>query len=220
MIYDDYVSSVTFSPDGKYVVSGSWDKTARVWEASTGKEIARTTHADLVTSVGFSPDGKYVVSGSWDQTARVWEATTGKEISHITHDNLVNSVAFVPGVLVFGEGGKYIASGSDDKTARIWESATGKEVARMIHDDAVIYITFSADGKHIISGSALTTRVWIWQPDNIIATACAAMPRNLTYIEWKQFIGDALPYPSKQEEATCPNLPIEPEVTVTPAVSP
>ena len=51
-------------PDGKYVVSGSSDKTARVWEVTTGKEIARMTHDFDVLSVTFSPDGKYVVSGS------------------------------------------------------------------------------------------------------------------------------------------------------------
>lgn len=48
MTYDDWVNSVAFSPDGKYVVSGSNDFTARVWEAGTGKEIARITHDDLV----------------------------------------------------------------------------------------------------------------------------------------------------------------------------
>ena len=64
MTHDDMVNSVAFSPDGKYVVSGSDDDTARVWEAATGKEIARMTHDDDVNSVAFSPDGKYVVSGS------------------------------------------------------------------------------------------------------------------------------------------------------------
>jgi WD40 repeat protein len=66
------VSSLAFSSDGKYVVSGSWDDTARVWEASTGGEIARMTHDNNVSSLTFSPDGKYVVSGSLDDTARVW----------------------------------------------------------------------------------------------------------------------------------------------------
>ena len=64
MTHDDSVISVAFSPDGKYVVSGSDDNTARVWEACSGKEIARMTHDGEVNSVAFSPDGKYVVSGS------------------------------------------------------------------------------------------------------------------------------------------------------------
>jgi hypothetical protein len=72
MAHDGEVTSVAFSPDGKYVVPGSVDGTARVWEAGSGKEVARMTHDDLVRSVAFSPDGKYVVSGSVDGTARVW----------------------------------------------------------------------------------------------------------------------------------------------------
>src|SRR5262249_26957359 len=67
------ISSVAFSPDSKYVVSGSEDNTVRVWETATGKEVARMTHNDIVLSVAFSPDGKYVVSGSEDNTVRVWE---------------------------------------------------------------------------------------------------------------------------------------------------
>ena len=64
--------SVAFSPDGKYVVSGSYDNTARVWEASTGKEIARLTHDGAVNSVAFSPDGRTLASGSHDNTIRLW----------------------------------------------------------------------------------------------------------------------------------------------------
>src|SRR3990170_2498802 len=69
MAHHAIVWSVAFSPDGKYVVSGSADRSARVWDAATGQEVARMTHEDGVNSVAFSPDGKYVVSGSLDKTA-------------------------------------------------------------------------------------------------------------------------------------------------------
>ena len=72
MAHDASVTAVAFSPDGRWVVSGSYDGTARVWEAGTGEEAARMTHDDWVTAVAFSPDGRWVVSGSWDCTARVW----------------------------------------------------------------------------------------------------------------------------------------------------
>ncbi len=72
MTFDGDVTSAAFSPDGKYVVSGSADGTARVWEAATSKEVARMNHDDSVISTAFSPDGKYVVSGSGDNTTRVW----------------------------------------------------------------------------------------------------------------------------------------------------
>jgi WD40 repeat protein len=65
-----------FSPDGRYLVSASGN-TARVWETTTGAEVARMEHDNEVRAVVFSPDGHYVVSGSWDATTRVRETTTG-----------------------------------------------------------------------------------------------------------------------------------------------
>jgi WD40 repeat protein len=112
MNHTDAVEVVAFSPDGKYVVSGSNDRTARVWEAATGEEIARMTHDESVRTVAFSPDGKYVVSGSRDNTARVWEVSTGREFARTTHNKDVNIATFSPD-------GRYVASGSAD-TVRVW----------------------------------------------------------------------------------------------------
>ena len=215
MTHNSSVESVAFSPNGRYVVSGSQDHTARVWEIATGKEVASMTHEHWVWSVAFSPDGKYVVSsGRDDKTARVWETLTGKEVARMTHDGDVIPVAFSPD-------GRYVVSGSGDMTARVWEAATGKEVARMTHDDFVSSVAFSPDGRYVVSGSNDgIAHVWVWQVEDLIANACAVMPRNLTRAEWKQYIGDILAYPTKQENAPCPNLLIEPEVTATPTAGP
>ncbi len=204
--------SVAFSPDGKYAVSASWN-TANVWEISTGKEIAYMTYdyGAIVSRVAFSPDGKYVVSGGCDQlainctqgSARVWEASTGKEVARMTHDARVNSLAFSPD-------GKYVISGSFDYTARVWEASTGKEIARMTHEDGVYSVAFSPDGRYALSEST-DNRVWIYLPDDLIADACSRVTRNLTRAEWLQYIGDLLSY-----QAVCSNLPIEPEITITP----
>jgi len=112
MTHDQTVSAVAFNPDGKYVVSGG-DTTARVWEASTGREAARMIHDAEVTSIAFSPDGNHVISGSGDNTGRVWEAFSGREVVRLIHDDIVTAVAFSPD-------GRYVVSGSNDNTARIW----------------------------------------------------------------------------------------------------
>ncbi len=64
--------AVAFSPDGQRVATASEDNTARVWEAATGREVARMAHDDIVTAVAFSPDGQRLATASVDNTARVW----------------------------------------------------------------------------------------------------------------------------------------------------
>jgi WD40 repeat protein len=129
MEHEGEVYAVAFSPDGKYIVSGSADNTARVWHAQTGREIASMAHNGAVKSVAFSPDGNYIVSGSTDNTAQVWDistmltssqstfdnagAQTGREVARMAHNGPVQSVAFSPD-------GKFVASGSWATTARAW----------------------------------------------------------------------------------------------------
>ena len=94
------VYSAAFSPDGKRIVTASDDKTARIWDAATGKPIGEPLkgHDDVVWSAAFSPDGKRIVTASSDKTARIWDAATGKPIGEPLegHDEDVMSAAFSP----------------------------------------------------------------------------------------------------------------------------
>jgi len=70
----DLIVSVAFSPDGKYVLTGSDDTTAKLWDAATGAVVRNfLEHTDGVYGVAFSPDGKHVLTGSWDGTAKLWD---------------------------------------------------------------------------------------------------------------------------------------------------
>jgi Tol biopolymer transport system component len=157
--HEGRVETVAFSPDGKRIVTASADKTARLWDADTGKQIGAPLkgHAAHVLSAAFSPDGKRIVTGSGDNTARLWDADTGKQISDPLkgHQDRVWSVAFSPD-------GKRIVTGSWDNTARLWDADTGKEVGKLEgHQGHVTHAAFSPDGKRIVTASAdKTARLW------------------------------------------------------------
>ncbi|MGF7218657.1 WD40 repeat protein [Spirosoma lacussanchae] len=81
------ISSMAFSPTGHYAISGSYDKTIRLWEVATGRELHRFDgHTDDIPSVAFSPDGRYFFSGGSlkDNSIRQWSLTTGQEIRRFT----------------------------------------------------------------------------------------------------------------------------------------
>ena len=151
------VFSAAFSPDGKRIVTGSSDKTAKVWETASGRELVTLKgHSSVIYSVAFSPDGQRIVTGSDDQTAKVWEAASGRELLTLTgHSDEVCSVAFSPD-------GRRIVTGSLDKTARVRDAASGRELLTLRGHSAPIWpVAFSPDGQRIVTGSHDgTAKVW------------------------------------------------------------
>ncbi len=151
------IYSAAFSPDGKYVLTGSEDRTAKLWDANTGAEVHTFSgHGDTIYSVAFSPDGKYAVTGSGDQTARLWNVASGAVVRTFAgHVAGVAAVAFSPD-------GRLIFTGSDDGTAKLWEAATGKEVRSFAaHTGWIASAAFSPDSKYILTGSGdRTVKLW------------------------------------------------------------
>jgi WD40 repeat protein/tRNA A-37 threonylcarbamoyl transferase component Bud32 len=151
------VVSVAFSPDGRRIVTGSFDRTAKVWDASSGKELFTLRgHSAQVRWVAFSLDGRRIVTGSLDQTAKVWDAASGKELLTLKgHLAAITSVAFSPN-------GQRIVTGSYDRTAKVWDAATGTELLTFKgHSSSVRSVAFSPDGQRIVTGSDdQTARVW------------------------------------------------------------
>jgi len=140
------VGAVVFSQDGRWIATGSRDKTARIFETATGKEIAILPHRKAVVAIAFSPDGDHVATASLDGVARVFETISGKEVAGLQHRDAVMAVIFSPD-------GSHVATGSLDGTARVFESTSGKEIARLIHGGAVLAVAFSPDGRRIVTGS-------------------------------------------------------------------
>jgi tetratricopeptide (TPR) repeat protein len=147
------VWSVAFSPDGKYVLTGSEDNTAKLWDLNGRQIQAFEGHAGSVRSVAFSPDGKYVLTGSYDHTAKLWDLN-GRQIQAFEAGAWVLSVAFSPD-------GKYVLTGSLDNTAKLWD-LNGRQIQAFEgHAGYVLSVAFSPDGKYVLTGSEdNTAKLW------------------------------------------------------------
>ncbi|PAV19949.1 nucleotide-binding-oligomerization-domain like receptor [Pyrrhoderma noxium] len=158
-IGNHYISTVVFSPDGKYIASGSFDNTICIWDIENRKLAVGPLngHTDSVNSVAYSGDGKRLVSGSRDKTVRIWNSENGQLISTFEgHYSAVKTVAY-------SNDGLRIVSGSGDTTIIIWDSQSdGTVISRITaHERTVNSVCFSLSGNRILSGSSDGT-IGIW----------------------------------------------------------
>jgi WD40 repeat protein len=162
------VSSVAFSPNARTIVTGSVDRSVRIWDAGSG-QLLRTLTGDTeaVSSVAFLPDGKRIASGSLDRTILLWNADNGQLIRTLRSDQTY-SWEVPPAVwsIAVSPDGTRIVSGSADATVKIWNDSSG-ELLRILkgHGDVVTSVAFFSNGKAIVSGSKDGT-VRIWDADS------------------------------------------------------
>ena len=147
----DFVQGAAFSPDGRLLATASRDRTARLWEASTGKELARLVHDDAVLSVAFSPDSRILASGSSDRSVRLWDTTSGQEIGRLNHNDVVRAVAFSPD-------GRILAAADQGGAVRLWDPSNRQEIGRLTQGADVQTLAFSGDGRTLIATSGDATQ--------------------------------------------------------------
>ncbi|MBD2481481.1 AAA family ATPase [Planktothrix sp. FACHB-1365] len=145
----DVAWDVSFSPDGKTMASGSFDKTVKLWTPEGQLLQTLVGHTASVTSVSFSPDGQLLASASQDGTIKLWPLEAGitkvrgqMSVPRVTlpgHRKSVSSVTFSPD-------GRLIASGSEDRQLKLW-SRDGKLLRTFVNRAALTSVTFSPDGQ-------------------------------------------------------------------------
>jgi len=150
----DNISSLAFSGDGNYIITGSNDKTARLWDIDGNILQIFTGHVLPVYAVAFSPDGNTVLTGSGDLTARLWDLQGNCLQVFNGHKFDVLSVAFSPD-------GNKILTGSADSTAILWD-LQGNILQRFQgHTGYIRNVAFTPDGESILTGSYdHTVRLW------------------------------------------------------------
>ena len=142
------VDAVTFGPDGRWVATGSFDNSIKIWDTETGRELrALTGHTGPVRVLATSPDGHLLASGSNDHSVRIWDVTAGREFKRLDlGDTLVEAVAF-------SSDGRKLASSGPGNSAVLWDIATGNKISNLSeHTTPVTAIAFSRDGAFLTSG--------------------------------------------------------------------
>nr|WP_290223891.1 NB-ARC domain-containing protein [Trichocoleus desertorum] len=151
------IFGVAFTPDGKTLVTGSLDRTLKLWNVQTG-ECLKTLqgHSSWVWATALSPDGKLVASGSYDHLVKLWDLSSGECLKTLVgHSSSVLSVAFSPD-------GRWLASGGYEQMIQLWDVATGQCLRSLqAHANRVWSVAFSPDGQLLATGGDdFTIKLW------------------------------------------------------------
>ena len=181
------VNSVAFSPDGKYIASGSSDHTIRLWNIETGEAAFQPFegHQDYVLSVVFSPNGGYIASQSKDNTIRFWDIKTGKMTVKALEGECATSVSFTCD-------GKYIISVARKYIIHLWNIETGEMVSKPLagHDSEesswICSAAISPNGMYValqaFAGSNVEVPLQIWNVETGKLALNLSRPSDLTFL--------------------------------------
>lgn len=156
------VWSAAFSPDGEQIISGSSDRTLKLWNIRTGKTQATLKgHGGYISQVAFHPKGQQVASASGDETIRLWNPTTGRRLRTLKgQQGDITSLAY-------SNDGSKLVSGADDRTIRIWNTKTGQQLQKFTgHENGIADVAFSPNGKYVVSAGGYDQTALVWNANN------------------------------------------------------
>ena len=145
---------LAYSPDGTRVASGSgWpdgDRTARVWDAATGKQLKQFAHPSPVWSVAWSPDGTQLLTGAKDGLARLWDVERGEVVREYAGAEVLLDVAFSP------DGKRIIGCDSNGRVVLVWDTGENELLHTLKHggqEHQLLRAVVTPDGKHVLAAN-------------------------------------------------------------------
>lgn len=176
--HTDWVSSVSFSRDGKIMASASKDKTIKLWNRNGTLQKNLLGHTAWVYDVSFSPDGQLIASASWDRTVKLW-SKDGVLLKTLNgHTDKVDRVSFSPD-------GQLLVSASRDKTLKLWRLNGTLLKTLNGHQNRVLGVSFSPDGQVIASASADRTII-LWKRDGTFLKSWKAHKDAVTSVSFSR----------------------------------
>lgn len=170
------ISSIAWSPDGKFLASAGWDNTLKIWSVEGKLLHTLKGHSAPVASVTWSPDGNEIASGSWDETIKIW-SSRGQLLETIEgHQSGIVSIAWSPD-------GQRLASGGEDKTLKIWNRD-----GQLLHTLAgypkwVSSIAWSPNGEMLVSGGG-DNILKIWSRDGQLLRTLEGHQGGVDNVAW------------------------------------
>ena len=140
---------MAFSPDGRRIASGSWDRTVKLWDTATGQEVLTLRgHSEPVDCVAFSPEGSRIATASFDRTIRLWDTANGQQrLTLRGHSRAVLRVAFSP------DGHRLASAGKADREVRIWDATPLDQQLRTVREARAVVRFYFA--KYLPVGEVL-----------------------------------------------------------------
>lgn len=176
--HNDWVCAVTYSSDGKYLVSaggseftpqrngGQTSAEVKVWDRLSGSERGKLEgHANKIFAAVFSPDGRTLATGAADQTIRLWDIEAMRERLMLRgHTDAVSSLAW-------SRDGRILASAGWDKTVKLWDANSGDQVASCAgSEEELLTVAISPDNRWVAAGgSDWTVRLWDFETKELAA---------------------------------------------------